>query len=538
MPNNSQTQVRFAPSPTGKVHIGNIRTAIFNWLYARHTNGKFLIRVEDTDIERSTAEAIEKLFECLEWLNIDYDEKPVYQTANASIHKEAATKLLKESKAYYPAVAQDKQAPLIFRIPWDTDDMPEVRIAGEAKVTLHPDELVIISGSGLSFAQISKKGKPIPTTACLAGFHGLKVFDSEDNCIFDIDQHIDSILTGFKTFELSNATTLSFERRVVQFEDAVKGFLSKPLDSIKDFVIVRSDGSPIFHLANVIDDANQQISCIIRGDDHVENTYRHIFLFKALGYKIPQYAHLPMIVNQTGKPYSKRDGDAFVGDFKLKGFLPDALFNYLALLGWSPGNDKEKMTMRELAESFSLDRVLSSPAQFDMNKLTNLNSKYIAELSDSKFIEKILDYAKLTSQTDILAWYQNNKETFKTVASLMKERTKLFADVASWKIFFANELIYDVKILKKHVKQTFLDFLSELINDLKTLEIFSPQKIECALRAFEEKHDLSQGKINRPLRVAVTALPSGPDLIEILSIFGKQLVIERLEKLQKKMMEQ
>jgi glutamyl-tRNA synthetase len=528
MPDNKKILVRFAPSPTGKVHIGNIRTAIFNWLYAKHTNGKFLIRVEDTDIERSTTEAIEKLFECLEWLNIDYAEKPVYQTENVKIHKKAADSLLEKNMAYYPPQTKNENSPLIFRIPWNTEKIPNVEIGETAELILHSNELLKISSAGLNFAQVSKKGKPIPSAASLAGFLNLKAFNKENECIFDINEHIHSILENNKHFELENVEKITFTRRTVQFNDKVKGLLTKPLDSIKDFVIVRSDGTPIFHLANVIDDAEQQISCIIRGDDHVENTYRHIFLFNALGYNIPEYAHLPMIVNKSGKPYSKRDGDAFVGDFKLKGFLPNALFNFLALLGWSPGDDREKMSMQELADSFSLERVLSSPAQFDINKLTNLNSKYIIELTDTAFIDKIIDYAELTSLNEVLEWYKNDKDTFFKVASLMKERTKLLSDVSSWETFFTDKISYDSKTFKKHIKQDFIDLLPSLISGFSDLENFSEENINSFLRSFENKYELSQGKINRPLRVAVTSLPSGPDLVKTLSVLGKKIIIQRL----------
>lgn len=531
MPDKNTLKVRFAPSPTGKVHIGNIRTAIFNWLYAKHNNGKFLVRVEDTDIERSTAEAIEKLFECLQWLKIDFDEKPVYQTANAEKHKKAAEKLLQQKSAYYPPAPEGDSSPLIFRIPWNTDDINAVKTEETTELAIHPDEPLKISSSGLNFAQISKKGKPVPTAACLAGFMNLKAFDNNENTIFDINEHIDSILNDEKQFLLENVQKISFTRRTVQFNDKVKGLLTKPLDSIKDFVIVRSDGTPVFHLANVVDDAEQNISCIIRGDDHVENTYRHIFLFHALGYDIPEYAHLPMIVNKSGKPYSKRDGDAFVGDFKLKGFLPEALFNYLALLGWSPGDDREKMSMQELAELFSLERVLSSPAQFDIIKLTNLNAKYIQELSDQQFIEKIIEFAKMTSLDDVLTWYKKQETTFCKVAALMKERTKLLADVTSWQIFFSESVSYDSKILKKHVKQNFIDLIPELISGFSELENLSDESINTFLRSFEEKNNLSPGKINRPLRVAVTSLPSGPDLARTLSILEKNIIIKRLSNL-------
>ena len=239
-------RVRFAPSPTGNVHIGNIRAAIFNWLYARHTGGTFLLRVEDTDLERSTPEAIRTLLDCMEWLKLDYDEPVVYQTTQVKKHLAAAEKLLADGRAYKENKG-GKGDCVIFRMPKDGD---------------------------------------------------------------------------------------------VAYRDLVKGEMRKHAADTQDFVIVRSDGSPVFHLANVVDDITQGVTHVIRGDDHVENTFKHIELFKALGAEPPQYAHLPMIVNHMGKPYSKRDGAAFVGEFREQGYLPDALFNFLVLLGWAPGDDR------------------------------------------------------------------------------------------------------------------------------------------------------------------------------------------------------
>ena len=261
-------RVRFAPSPTGNVHIGNIRAAVFNWLFARHEGGKFLLRVEDTDLERSTPEAIKTLLECMEWLKLDYDEPAVYQSANTVRHLAVASEL-------------------------------------EAK----------------GFAYRDNKG-------------------GEGECL---------------VFRMPKEGTL-------RFHDLVKGDLKKKAEDTQDFVIVRSDGTPVFHLANVVDDADMGITHVIRGDDHVENTFKHIEMFKAMDVVPPAYAHLPMIVNNQGKPYSKRDGAAFVGEFREQGFLPDALFNFLVLLGWAPGDDREIMTREELIEAFSLDHCKSSPA--------------------------------------------------------------------------------------------------------------------------------------------------------------------------------
>ncbi|MCL1857344.1 MAG: glutamate--tRNA ligase, partial [Kiritimatiellaeota bacterium] len=295
-------RVRFAPSPTGKVHIGNIRAAIFNYLFARHCGGAFLLRVEDTDLERSTPEAIQTLLECMAWLGLDYDEPELYQTKQTAHHVAMAEELVQRGLAY----REDKGGTgkgecIIFRMP--------------------------------------KEG-------------------------------------------------------VVEFEDLVKGTLRKQAVDTQDFVIVRSDGSPVFHLANVLDDITQKVTHIIRGDDHVENTFKHVELFKAFGCTPPQYAHLPMIINQQGKPYSKRDGAAFVGEFRDNGYLPEVLFNFLALLGWSPGDDKEVMSRDELIALFSLDRVKSNPAQFDLKKLEWMNGEYIRRMSPEAYMEVFMAHTR------------------------------------------------------------------------------------------------------------------------------------------------
>jgi len=329
-------RVRFAPSPTGQVHIGNIRTAIFNYLFARHHGGEFLLRIEDTDLERSTPEAIEKLYECMAYLGLDYDGEVMYQSKQSAKHIAAAEKLIAENKAYYGAPDEQGRSAVFFRIPVDFETYPMVRCAGAAEVALHSETPLTISSSGISYSALSSKGKPMPTAGCFAGFKDGKYFDAAGNLLFDTVENFARIMAGEK-FTVENAAVVKFTRYEVTYTDLIKGEMSKPLDGMKDQIIVRSDSSPVFHLANVIDDINQQVTHIVRGDDHVENTYRHVLLFHALGCQPPFYAHLPMIVNAAGKPYSKRDGDAFVGDFKTKGFVAEALFNYLSLLGWNPG---------------------------------------------------------------------------------------------------------------------------------------------------------------------------------------------------------
>lgn len=518
-----ENRVRFAPSPTGQVHIGNIRTAIFNWLFARHTGGSFLLRIEDTDLERSTREAIDALLECMDWLGLDHDGEILYQTSQRKAHEAAAQKLLAENKAYYGKTDDKGQSPILFRIPFDTDDIPLVRSTGTVEVELHSEEIVSVAMDGLNYSGISKKGKAVPAQACLAGFKDLKLFDGSNVLIFDLNEKIEAVKNG-EIFELTNCAKMTFTRREVFYNDIIKGELSKPLDSIKDLIIIRGDGSPIFHLANVCDDILQEVNYIIRGDDHVENTYRHLMLYNALGAEIPNYAHLPMIVNQAGKPYSKRDGDAFVGDFRLKGFLSDALFNYLTLLGWSPGDDREKMTREEMTEAFTLDRVKSSPAQFDMRKLLNMNGMYIAEMPFEDFLSEA---AKFAGTFD---WSGNiDQDKLSKVAALMQTRTKDFTQVESWKYFFSDDFEYSGKQFNKQFQQAenraALAAFSKKLADTPEL---SKESISEMLTSAENENNLEHGKLFAPVRLAVTGTGGGAELDETIMLIGSQACQERI----------
>ena len=370
----SDIRVRFAPSPTGKVHIGNIRAAIYNWLFARHTGGKFLLRVEDTDLERSTPEAIQVLFECMEWLGLDYDEEVFYQTKNVKRHLEVVDQLLASGHAY-------------------------------------------------KVERTSRDGK-----------------------------------TGIVTmFKMPKEGT-------IEFDDIVKGHMAKKAEDIQDFAIVRSDGSPIFHIANVVDDIDQKVTHIIRGDDHVENTFKHICIFKALGAPVPKYGHLSMIVNQQGKPYSKRDGAAFVGEYREQGYLPEALFNYLLLLGWNPGDDREVLTRDEMIKLFELEKVHVTAAMFDP----------------------------------------------KSVAC-----------------FFADDFEYDPKAVEKRlakdgVKATVLD----LVERFSKVADWTAPNLEAVVKELSQGQGM--GPWVHPIRVAVSGRGEGIGLFEMLQLLGREKTLARL----------
>ena len=423
-------RVRFAPSPTGQVHIGNIRAAIFNWLFARHEGGNFLLRIEDTDRERSTPEAVETVLDAMRWLGLTYDEEPLYQSTRLNAHREAAESLLKTGHAY----REDK------------------------------------GGTG--------KGE----------------------CII---------------FKMPG--------KDMMFKDVIKGELRKSAKDMSDLVILRSDGTPTFHLANVLDDIQMKITHIIRGDDHVENTYRHIALFQALGADVPAYGHLPMIINQQGKPYSKRDGAAFVGEFRDKGFMAEALFNYLTLLGWSPGDDREKMSKDELVLLFTLDRVKSGPAQMDIKKLTHLNSMYIAEMPLGQFIQterNVVNRLEWGSACD--------DNLFIAVCKLMQSRAHTFTAAEEWKYFFVNEISYDEKAVKKNLAKEGVKPLLIKVKEHLSASDFSAKSIEDAIHGVEKENAIGEGKLNQPVRVSVTGSSIGAGIYETLELLGKECVLKRL----------
>ena len=520
-------RVRFAPSPTGQVHIGNIRAAIFNWLYARHVGGTFLLRVEDTDLERSTPQAIQALLEVMEWLGLNYDEPIFYQTSQAQKHLAAAQQLLERGYAYEDTKGGDKPA-VLFQFPYDTTGIPGVETAGPQELVLHDSVPLKISRKGVEFATVSPKGRPAPGGATLAGFQGLKAFDENNTQLFDLEEHLAEVLNAGATFELPDARKITYTRRTISYDDLVKGRMTKPLDALKDFVIVRSDGSPVFHLANVIDDITQGVTHIIRGDDHVENTFKHLFLFHALGATVPRYGHLPMIINAQGKPYSKRDGDAFVGDFRDKGFLADALFNYLSLLGWSPGDDREKLSRQELVEAFTLERCLRGPSQMDLQKLTNLNGQYIAELPAERFRE----LAK--AQLDQQPWAaQVTSPLFEQVASFMQSRVKRLVDVAQWEYFFTEYPTWDPAVCEKLLAKNpaAKAALANLAEPFEALPEWNAAAIETAVEHAAEAAGIPHGKLNQPLRAAVTGTNIGAGIFETIEIIGRDRTVKRLRKI-------
>lgn len=435
---SEKIRVRFAPSPTGKVHIGNIRAAIFNWLYARHVGGEFLLRVEDTDLERSTPEAIRALMDCMAWLGLDYDGEVMYQTSQRAHHLAVAEELLAKGLAYKENKGGQGEC-VIFRMPKDG---------------------------------------------------------------------------------------------VIEYDDLVKGHMKKKAKDTQDFVIVRSDGSPVFHLANVLDDITQGVTHIIRGDDHVENTFKHIMLFRAIGAPVPKYAHLPMIVNNAGKPYSKRDGSAFVGEFRELGYLPDALFNYLALLGWAPGDDREVMTRAEMVEAFDFAKCKASPARFDMKKLTWMNGEYIARQPRAAYEEA---FAARLAAAGLPADPLNGHR--EELLDQIQPRTKTYADIpGNCRYFFEEAYPFDEKAVAKRLKPEGTPaLLDEVAAAIEALPDFTIEAMEAQVRAMGEARGTGMGPLVHPIRVAVSGKTEGPGLFEMLWLLGRERVLARLRGVAEKL---
>ncbi len=428
-------RTRFAPSPTGNVHIGNIRAAIYNWLFSRHGGGEFLLRIEDTDLERSTPAAVKTVLDSLAWLGLTYDGEPLYQSTQKARHLEVAEMLLSKGAAY----KEDK------------------------------------GGTG--------KGE----------------------CII---------------FKMPG--------KDISFHDEVKGDLSKKAEDLKDFVIVRSDGSPVFHLGNVVDDITMGITHVIRGDDHVENTFKHMAMYEAIGAPAPKFAHLPMIVNAQGKPYSKRDGAAYVGEFQEKGFLPEALFNSLALLGWSPGDDREVMTREEMVAAFTLDRVRSAPSQLDMTKLLWMNGEHLKRHGPDEIVAGCRAAMQRQGR-----WRDGiDPAYFRAVVACMGERVRLYGDVGEQAaFFFDDEFPYDEKSVKKRLlKEGAIGILREELAALEAVEPFTAAATDAALHALGERTGRQMGDLVHPVRVAVSGTGVGPGLFDMLATMGKERVVRRIRR--------
>jgi glutamyl-tRNA synthetase len=456
--NTKQVVTRFPPSPTGTLHIGGARTALFNWLFARQHHGKFVLRIEDTDKVRSTNENIESIIQSLQWLGLNWDEGPYFQSQRTKIYYEMIEKLLSSGKAYYCHCSPE--------------DLERKRI--EAK----------------------KKGlKPKYDGTCrelgLGKAPGAVV-------------RLKSPLSG-KTI----------------FKDLVKGTISIANDELDDLILQRSDGSFTYNFAVVVDDSTLGINYVIRGDDHVNNTPRQILIYKALGEPIPQYAHLPMILGPDKSPLSKRHGATSVMAYKDMGFLPHALLNSLARLGWSHG-DQEIFTTQELIELFSLKHVGKSAGIFNMEKLLDCNAKYIREEDDDKLADLLIPFLAKLGCSNL------PREKVKGAAKTLKARSKTLLDMSENAVFYFQDITYEKQADEKFLVPELVEMLEDLLLDLKGAPKFDHNELENIFSAFLQRHQVKLGTIAQPVRVALTGKTVSPGIFEIMEVMGQGMVIQRL----------
>jgi glutamyl/glutaminyl-tRNA synthetase len=432
----SQVRVRFAPSPTGFFHIGSARTALFNWLYARHTGGVFILRVEDTDQSRNSDEFLNLIYESLKWLGMDWDEGPgiggpfgpYRQSERREVYKEYLARLKATGRTY------EKDGATLFKI------------SGEPQV----------------------------------------------------------------------------------IEDAIRGRVERTEE--KDFVIVRSDGNPVFHLVNVVDDIAMQVTHVIRGEDHLSNTSKHTELFKALGAPLPVYAHIPLILKQNGPgKMSKRDQGALIEDYKKRGFVPEALMNFLCLLGWSPKEDREKLPIAEIVRLFDLPGINQSNARFDEKKLAHMNMVYLHEMEPEKcfaFARNFLgsvDFFKGTPPPDAY---------LRDVVLLCQPKVRALEDLPGFiGYFFSDEFAIDPKAKEKvFSKGDPKARLRELLEAFPAADFTSDAALELLVQGLAAKHTVGTGDYIHPARLAISGTAVGPSFYGLLRVLGRERVTARIER--------
>lgn len=480
---STPVRVRFAPSPTGHLHIGGARTAIYNWAFARRMGGTFILRIDDTDPERSTDENVQAIFRGLRWLGLSWDEGPeaegvhgpYFQTKRMDTYA-AALETMRANGSAYPCFCSSEQ-------------LETKRDAGRAK----------------------------------GGFAG---YDRTCRSI-DAETAAARIAAGEPhVWRLA----VPADREEVAFDDAIRGRLIFPAVSLDDFVLVRTDGTPTYNFASVVDDALMEITHIIRGDDHLSNTPRQMLVFEALGYEVPVFAHLPMIWGADGKRLSKRHGATSVEAYRDEGYLPEALLNYLALLGWSLDGETTIVSAETLASSFSLDRVSSNPAIFDVEKLDWMNGVYIRDMSPSQFADRMgawLIDAGVTTAEDLAtrrAWVE-------TLAPLVSERVKRMDEVVPMvRFLFVEELEIDPAAAAKALASADAHRALQAARDaLAGLPEFSAAAVEETLRALPEPLALKAKVIFQAVRVAVTGSTVSPPLFESLELLGRERTLARLD---------
>jgi len=476
----AEVRVRVAPSPTGYLHLGLARTALFNWLFAKHNKGTFILRVDDTDVERSTEESLKNILESFRWLGMDFDEGygiggdfgPYMQSQRLDIYREHSEKMLETGAAYYCYCTKEE-------------------LEEERKQAIEHRKPFVYSGKCRNLTPEDRKRR-----------------EAEG---------------------IEPSIRLRVDDKVITVNDLVKGDVEFKTGLMGDFIIVRPNGMPMYNFASAVDDMTMNISHILRADEHLANTPKQILVYEAFDCPLPEFAHLPLVLGKKGEKLSKRHGATSAEEYRKQGYLPEAMINYLVRLGWSYDDQEEIFSIDELIEKFSLDRVGKAGGIFDQQKLLWLNGEYIAKMDIDARTKAIIPFL---SEAGLLGddVPPEKFEWLKEVVTAVGDRLKTLPQIVDYAgAFFTDELEYDESAVQKRLKK---DYVPEMLEDLRTrlqaAEPFDEANIEAVVRDFAEESGLSASKIIHPLRVALTGKSVGPGIFETVYLLGREKVSQRL----------
>ncbi|NLO18440.1 MAG: glutamate--tRNA ligase [Ignavibacteria bacterium] len=474
-------RVRFAPSPTGYLHIGGLRTALYNYLFAKKNNGTFVLRIEDTDKARFVEGAMQNLIESLRWAGIDYDEGPnkdagfgpYIQSERIDLYKEYAQKLIENGNAYYAFDTQEEIELARQKQQAEKLDFKYNRNQMRNQITLGNEEVKSLLESGVPFVIRLK----VP------------------------------------------------EDKTIRFKDIIRGEVVVGSKEVDDQVLLKSDGYPTYHLANVVDDYLMKISHVIRGEEWLPSTPKHILLYEAFNWAPPHFAHLPLLLNKDKTKLSKRQGSVAVEDFRDKGYLSDALVNFVALLGWNPSADREIYAIQELIEHFSLEKINKAGAVFDVQKLDWMNQQYLKNLPNETVALLI------ASELEKLGIAPQPKSYLEKVAPLFKERVLFVSEiVANADYMFSQPKDFEEEYFKKHWKENTKELISQLIKAIEEIDDFFHSAIQEKIKQFNEEHNIKLKEIIHPIRLMITGKSAGAGMFETMEVLGKSECIKRMNK--------
>ncbi len=465
MPKSSGPRVRFAPSPTGFLHVGGARTALYNLLFARREKGTYILRIEDTDVERSREELSGQILSALDWLGLEHDEGPYYQSKRYDLYRAAAERLIAEGKAYRA-----------FETP---EELEAERKKAQAE--------------GRSY-RYSGAGRGIPP------------------------EESDRRARAGEKF----VVRLAMPAETIVVDDRIRGRVEFPPDALDDFVLVRSDGHPLYHFCVCADDADMGITHVIRGDDHLANTPKHVALFRALGAPVPAFAHLGMILGTDRKKLSKRYGAAAVEEWRDQGIFPEALVNFLALLGWSPGDDREILSREEMEREFSLERIGASPSVFDPEKLLWMNAQYMARMPAEDLLRRAEPHAPAGVP---------GKDAALAAVELHRARARTVVEMGRALSMYAKDPdVYEPEGLRKNVRPETAAELERLTAAWELVEDWTAADLEAALRQFAAEMNVPASRLIHPTRLALTGVTVGAPLFDVVALLGKETALRRMRK--------